>query len=83
MTSIKDLPDKLSLNLIADAYAAITDNALRHIDVNVRMGVVEQVWFVRAVKVALSQTVVKCVSVKWFLRKLVESFARMILSQHH
>src|SRR6185436_18268235 len=51
VSSIKDLPDKLSLDLIADADAAITDNASRHIDVNVRMGVVQQVRFVRAVEV--------------------------------
>lgn len=41
VSSIKYLPSKLALYLFADTHAAITDNALRHVDVNIRMRVVE------------------------------------------
>jgi hypothetical protein len=62
------LPYKLTLNFFTDAYTAVAGNAFRHIDVNVGMGVVYEVWLARSSEIALAQIILKRLPVKRFLR---------------
>jgi hypothetical protein len=64
VTAIKYLPHKLTLNFFADAYAAIASNAFGHVDVNVRMRVVNEVWFIRPFEITFAQTIPQRLVVK-------------------
>ena len=64
VTAIKYLPHKLPLNFFADPYTAVASNAFGHVDVNVRMRVVNEVWFIRSVEITFAQTISQRLVVK-------------------
>lgn len=82
MASIENLPNELTLYLIAEPHTAITVNALRHVDVDIRMRVVDERRFTYSPEVAFFQSVLDCVTMKGFIRRFPKSMRRMILGQH-
>src|SRR4026209_632207 len=51
VSPVKDLPNKLTLYFFTNPNTAVTQNALRHIDVNVWMRIVKKFWMVATIKI--------------------------------
>jgi hypothetical protein len=82
VTFVEDLPNELTLHFVTDAHASIAEDALRHIDVNVRMRSVEQVRSLLAVEITLVETVLEGIAVERLIDSFSQAVAGMILSEH-
>ncbi len=81
VSPVEYLPDKLSLNLIANPHTAVAENAMRHVNVDIWVRIVVQFLAVNA-EVFLSQTVLQGELMKGFFGKATKGVSRMILGQH-
>jgi hypothetical protein len=82
IAAIHDLPNELSLNLVADPHAAIAVDAPRHIDMDVRMRIVYQRGILLAQKIVFGEPVLTSNSMEWFIGILKERPSRILPGEH-
>ena len=82
MTSIHNLPDELTLHFIAKSHTAVTANALRHVDVDIWMRVVNKGSFIYVLEVALFYPLLNCVTIKELVLRVWKYVGGLVLGPH-
>jgi hypothetical protein len=79
---VEDLPDELTLHFITDPHTAVTENALRHVDVDIWMRVVDAGPFLYSHEVSFFQAVLNCATMKWVVWLSSKGVPGVVLRQH-
>jgi hypothetical protein len=82
MSSVNDLPYKLTLKFVANPHTAVAENALRHIDVNVWVRIIEQFGVMATIEVCFTQAILQRKTMKIFTRKPTKCVRRMVPGKH-
>jgi hypothetical protein len=80
IATVPHLPHELALDLVADAYATVAINALRHIDVEIRMRIIKESP-ISLLGAFTLESVISKVTMEFLFWKASDRIARILVGQ--